>query len=105
MMTTLSAEQAGDELIRSKAEIERRIGRQVMHFAFPYEDANGPLLAAAASAGYRTACVGGSAAGQGPFGIRPLRRLGMHEGVGGAGQSFDEALLRRWLFRAPTESA
>ena len=101
MMTRLSAERADDELIRSKAEIERRIGRKVKHFAFPYEDANGRLLTAAATAGYRTACVGGSVAGQGPFGIRSLRRLGMHEGVCGDGRSFDEALLYYWLFRAP----
>ena len=99
MMTRLSAERASDELIRSKAEIERRIGREVNHFAFPYEDANGPLLAAAASAGYGTACAGGAVTG--PFGIRPLRRLGMHEGVCSDGRSFDASLLHYWLFRAP----
>jgi peptidoglycan/xylan/chitin deacetylase (PgdA/CDA1 family) len=100
-MTKLPAERADDELNRSKAEIERRVGRKVKHFAFPYEAANGPLLTAAATAGYRTACVGGSVAGQGPFGIRCLRRLGMHEGVCGDGRSFDAALLHHWLFRAP----
>jgi len=100
-MTRLPAERADDELIRSKAEIERRVGRKVKHFAFPYEDASRPLLAAAASAGYRTACVGESVTGQGPFGIRSLRRLGMHEEVCGDGRSFDEALLCYWLYRAP----
>jgi peptidoglycan/xylan/chitin deacetylase (PgdA/CDA1 family) len=104
-MTKLPAERADDELIRSKAEIERRVGRKVKHFAFPYEDASGPLLTAAANAGYRTACVGGSVAGHGPFRIRSLRRLGMAEEVCSDGRSFDEALLHYWLFRAPTGPA
>jgi hypothetical protein len=38
---------------------------------------------------------------RGTLGIRPLRRLGMHEGVCGDGRSFNEGLLRYWLFRAP----
>ena len=101
ILTRVPAERADDELIRSKAEIERRIGHKVQHFAFPNDDASGALLTAAATAGYRTACLGGPVAGQGPFGIRPLRRLGMHEEVCGDGRSFDEALLHYWLFRAP----
>ena len=100
ILTRLPAEGADDELIRSKAEIERRIGRKVKHFAFPNEGASGALLTAAATAGYRTACLSGSVAGKGPFGIRPLRRLGMHEEVCGDGRSFNEDLLRYWLFRA-----
>jgi peptidoglycan/xylan/chitin deacetylase (PgdA/CDA1 family) len=105
MMTRLPEDQARDELIRSKTEIERRIGRRVKHFAFPHEDANGPLVVAAAGAGYRTACVGGDLAGQEPSAIRCLRRLGMSEAVSGDGQSFDEASLCQWLFRAPKEAA
>jgi len=101
ILTRVPAERADDELIRSKAEIERRIGHKVQHFAFPNDDASGALLTAAATAGYRTACLGGPVAGQGPFGIRSLRRLGMHEEVCGDGRSFDEALLHYWLFRAP----
>ena len=105
MMTRLPEDRARDELIRSKTEIERRIGRRVNHFAFPHEAANGPLVLAAAGAGYRTACVGGDLAGQEPSAIRCLRRLGMSEAVSGDGRSFDEVLLRQWLFRAPKEPA
>jgi peptidoglycan/xylan/chitin deacetylase (PgdA/CDA1 family) len=100
ILTRLSAEEAEEELVRSKAEIERRLGRRVQHFAFPNEAANGALLTSAATAGYRTACLG-PGAGEGPFGIQALRRLGMHEEVCGGGPPFDEALLRFWLFRAP----
>jgi peptidoglycan/xylan/chitin deacetylase (PgdA/CDA1 family) len=106
ILTRLSAEQADDELSRSKAEIEHRIGRKVKHFAFPNDDASGALLNAAATAGYRTACFGGGlVAGQRRFGIRSLRRLGMHEKVCGDGRSFDEALFHYWMFRAPKERA
>ena len=101
ILTRLPAERADDELIRSKAEIERRIGRQVKHFAFPNDDASGALLNAAATAGYRTACLGRLVSGQRPLTIRSLRRLGMHEGICGDGRSFDEALFHYWLFRAP----
>jgi peptidoglycan/xylan/chitin deacetylase (PgdA/CDA1 family) len=103
MMTRLPEDQARDELIRSKTEIERRIGRRVKHFAFPHDDANSPLLVAAAKAGYRTACVGGDLVRQAPSAIRCLRRLGMNEAVSGDGRSFGEALLHQWLFRAPKE--
>jgi len=101
ILTRLSPEEATEELIRSKAEIERRVGRIVLHFAFPDEAANGALLTSAATAGYRSACLGGPGAGEGHFGIRALRRLGMHEEVCGGGPSFNDALLRFWLFRAP----
>jgi len=101
ILTRLSTKEVKEELVRSKAEIERRVGRVVEHFAFPNEAANGTLLTLAAAAGYRTASLGGPRAGKGEFGIRVLRRLGMHEGVCGGGPSFDEALLHWGLFRAP----
>ena len=101
MLTRLSTDEAEAELVRSKAEIESRLGRIVQHFAFPNEAANGPLLTLAARAGYRTACLSGGGPKEGQFGIRALRRLGMHEEACGGGPSFDEALLRFWLFRAP----
>ena len=100
MLTRLSTDDAEGELVRSKAEIESRLGRIVEHFAFPNDAANGTLLTLAAAVGFRTASVGGPGAGEGEFGIRVLRRLGMHEGVCGGGPSFDEALLPFWLFRA-----
>ena len=101
ILTRLSTEAANEELVRSKAEIEHRVGGTVEHLAFPNEAASGALVTAAATAGYRTACLAEPVAQRGALGIRPLRRLGMHEGVCGDGQSFDEGLFRYWLFRAP----
>lgn len=95
IMTRLASSAASEELVRSKAEIERRLGRVVEHFAFPNEDANETLTGLAARAGYRTACVGGAGAGKTRSGIRALRRVGMHEGVG------DDTLLSLRLLRAP----
>jgi peptidoglycan/xylan/chitin deacetylase (PgdA/CDA1 family) len=106
ILTRIPADRADDELIRSKGDIERHIGQTVKHFAFPNNDASEALLKAAARAGYQTACLGGGvSAEQRRFGIRPLQRLGMHEGVCGDGRSFDEALLHYWLFRATKASA
>jgi len=101
IMTGLSIDEASEELVRSKREIEHRIGRGVAHFAFPNGAANGAIVAAAATAGYRTACLDGVPAGRGRHGILALRRVGMHEEVGGAGPVGDDALLRLWLARAP----
>jgi len=101
ILTRLSAEAAREELVRSKAEIERRVGVEVDHFAFPNETGSDALVSVAATAGYRTACVAAPATQGGMGSIQPLRRLGMHEGVWGDGRSFDERLLRYWLFHAP----
>jgi peptidoglycan/xylan/chitin deacetylase (PgdA/CDA1 family) len=99
ILTRVSSQEAKQELVQSKAEIERRVGREVTHFAFPNEDANADLAGWAAQAGYRTACVGaGVAAGTA---IRALRRVGMHEGVAAAGPRYDDALLGLSLLRAP----
>jgi peptidoglycan/xylan/chitin deacetylase (PgdA/CDA1 family) len=101
IMTRLSIHEAGEELTRSKAEIESRVGREVRHFAFPNEDANAALTGLAARAGYRTACV--REAGDGTVGsdIRLLRRVGMHEGVGAGGPRDETAMLSLSLVRAP----
>jgi peptidoglycan/xylan/chitin deacetylase (PgdA/CDA1 family) len=98
ILTRVSSQEAKQELVQSKAEIERRIGREVTHFAFPNEDANADLTAWAARAGYRTACVGAGVATA--TGIRVLRRVGMHEGAA-AGPTYDDALLGLCLLRAP----
>jgi peptidoglycan/xylan/chitin deacetylase (PgdA/CDA1 family) len=100
ILTRVSSQEASQELSRSKAEIEARVGGRVVHFAFPNEDASPALVALAARAGYRTACVGaGVAAAAG--GLRLLRRVGMHEGVGLGGPTHDDALLSLCLLRAP----
>ena len=101
ILTRLPAETAREELVRSKAEIERRVGVKVEHFAFPNDDGSEALVRAAATAGYRTACLGEPVTRGRALGIQPLLRLGMHEGIWGDGQSFDESLLRYWLLRAP----
>ena len=100
IMTRLSAQEAQRELVRSKAEIEARVGQRVVHFAFPNEEGTGALTALAARAGYRTACVGvGAEAAR--SGIRTLRRAGMHEGVALDGPAYDDAMLSLSLLRAP----
>jgi peptidoglycan/xylan/chitin deacetylase (PgdA/CDA1 family) len=101
ILTRLPAEAAREELVRSKAEIERRVGVNVEHFAFPNNAGSEALVTAAATAGYRTACLGEPVTRGRALGIQPLLRLGIHEGIWGDGQSFDESLLRYWLFRAP----
>ena len=101
IMTRLSTHEATQELLRSKAEIEARVGRAVRHFAFPNEDANETLAGFAAQAGYRTACIGGAGEGRATSGIRAVRRVGMHEGVGVAGSVHEDALLSLCLLRAP----
>jgi peptidoglycan/xylan/chitin deacetylase (PgdA/CDA1 family) len=105
IMTRLSPADASEELVRSKAEIERRVGCRVAHFAFPNEDANETLIALAARAGYRTACVASVAARPGRSDIRLLRRAGMHEGACGAGRAYDDALLGLCLLRGPKSEA
>ena len=99
IMTRLSLDEVRRELADSRAEIERRLGRTVTHFAFPNENATEVLLGLAAGAGYRTACVGGDA-GTSP-GIHALRRAGIHEGVCFTGSTYDDALLGLALLRAP----
>jgi peptidoglycan/xylan/chitin deacetylase (PgdA/CDA1 family) len=101
IMTRLPMQEARRELVQSKAEIEARVGRSVEHFAFPNEDANPALMALAARAGYRTACVGGGAPQAQRGGIRALRRVGMHEGVSTSSGEHDDALLGLTLLRAP----
>jgi peptidoglycan/xylan/chitin deacetylase (PgdA/CDA1 family) len=101
IMTRLSGPEAEGELVQSKAQIEARVGRAVEHFAFPNEDANVALTRLAASAGYRTACVGAAGAATSGSGIRTLRRAGVHEGVCVGGPTYDDALLGLCLLRAP----
>lgn len=103
IMTRLGMEEAEDELVRSKAEIERRIGARIHHFAFPNGDANRDLLALAGKAGYQTACLCASGPGEGGFQPLAPRRLGMAEAVSAARNgSFSENLLSLWLLRGPT---
>jgi peptidoglycan/xylan/chitin deacetylase (PgdA/CDA1 family) len=102
ILTRLKLEQAEDELIRSKAEIERRVGQEVRHFAFPDGAVNRSLMESAGRVGYQTACLSGSGSNEGRVGTPTLRRVGMHEGVSaGRNGSFSEGPLSFWLFRGP----
>ncbi len=103
ILTRLKVEEAEEELVRSKAELEGRIGHSVQHFAFPNGAANRDLMALVGKARYRTACLDADNADEGQFGPLALRRVGMHEGVSvGSDGSFSEGPLLLWLFRAPT---
>jgi peptidoglycan/xylan/chitin deacetylase (PgdA/CDA1 family) len=99
ILTRLPRHEAAQELVRSKSEIEDRLGREVWHFAFPNEYADDALIASAARAGYRTVCT--NRGGDGARGIRVLRRAGMNEGVSLGGRSSAEAMLGWHLLRAP----
>ena len=101
ILTSLPGHEATQELVRSKAEIESRLGRDVRHFAFPNEYATDALIASAARAGYRTVCTNRGGDGTAGTGIRVLRRAGMNEGVGLDGRSSAEAVLGWHLLRAP----
>jgi peptidoglycan/xylan/chitin deacetylase (PgdA/CDA1 family) len=101
ILTRLSMVDADEELCRSKAEIGRRVGGEIRHFAFPNEDTNDALLQHAAEAGYRTACVGGVGEARPEWGIRALRRVGLHEGASVAGLTHEDALLGLCFLRAP----
>ena len=102
ILTQIKLQDAEDELVRSKAEIERHIAGSVEHFAFPNGDANPDLIALAGKAGYRTACLCASGPDGGRFEPLALRRLGMAEAVSVRGDgSFSEAPLLLWLFRVP----
>jgi peptidoglycan/xylan/chitin deacetylase (PgdA/CDA1 family) len=100
IMTQLSTADVRDELVRSKAEIETRIGRPVMHFAFPNEDANPALTELASRAGYRTVCVGAGVEVASDS-VLALRRVTMHEGVGVDGLTYDKSLVALSLLRTP----
>jgi peptidoglycan/xylan/chitin deacetylase (PgdA/CDA1 family) len=103
IMTRLSPADAYDELVRSKAEIERQVGRRVGHFAFPNEEATPSLIGLAARAGYRTVCA--ASPGTGDARIPVLQRAGMHEGASASGRTSDDALLGLCLLRAPKNAA
>ena len=102
ILTRLKPEEAKEELTRSKADIESRIGRAVQHFAFPEGAANAGLMPLVRESGYRTASLCRTV----PEGRQAepvaLRRLGMHEGVAAADDgSFSGTSLLLWLLRAP----
>jgi peptidoglycan/xylan/chitin deacetylase (PgdA/CDA1 family) len=101
ILTRLPRHEATQELVRSKAEIEYRLGRDVRHFACPNEYADDALIASAARGGYRTVCANRGGDGAAAGGLRVLRRAGMNEGVSSDGRSSAEAVLGWHLLRAP----
>ncbi len=102
ILTRIKLQDAADELVRSKAEIERHTGQEVQHVAFPDGATNRDLMALVGKTGYRTACLCRTVPNDGRFGTLALQRVGMHEGVSrGGNRSFMESDLALWLFRAP----
>jgi len=102
ILTRLEADQAEDELTRSKAEIEQRIGGKVRHFAFPDGASNRSLMESASRAGYESVSLLAATPGEWDARILTLRRVGMHEGASvGSKGSFSETSLVQWLLRAP----
>lgn len=102
ILTRLEADQAEDELTRSKAEIEQRIGGKVRHFAFPDGAFNRSLMESASRAGYESVSLLAATPGQWDARILTLRRVGMHEGASvGSKGSFSETSVLQWLLRAP----
>lgn len=62
-LTTLDDDALADELTRSRAVIEERLGRPCTSIAYPYSDHDGRVVAATAAAGYALAAtipVGGA---------------------------------------------
>ena len=105
ILTRLPTQDATQQLVKSKAEIESQLDRPITHFAFPNDDANPALVALVARTGYRTACVGAAGDVGVTAGIHTLRRAGMHEGVGTGDGGHDDALLGLALLRAPRSRA
>jgi peptidoglycan/xylan/chitin deacetylase (PgdA/CDA1 family) len=102
MLTRLDSERVEQELMWSKKDIERHLGIEVQHFAFPNGAANHDLIARVGKVGYKTACLCELSADETPSYPLTLRRAGMHEGVGAGGDgTLAEGRLVFWLSRAP----
>lgn len=57
-LTELSLKEAREEMFRSKDEVEKRIGRRVLYFAYPKGKANRELLNLAKEVGFKAAFWG-----------------------------------------------
>ncbi|MEM2153204.1 MAG: polysaccharide deacetylase family protein [Candidatus Bathyarchaeia archaeon] len=58
VLTELSLKEAREEMFRSKDEVEKRIGRRVLYFAYPKGKANRELLNLAKEVGFKAAFWG-----------------------------------------------
>jgi peptidoglycan/xylan/chitin deacetylase (PgdA/CDA1 family) len=56
-LATVDAAECRDELERSRAILEERLGREVVHLSYPHGSFNAEVRRMAAEAGYRTACT------------------------------------------------
>ncbi len=102
ILTRLDSQEAEQELLRSKTEIESHIDQRVQHFAFPDGAANRHLIEAVRRAGYNSACVLATGPNERRSEFPVLRRVGMHEGASEGGNgAFSETSLLSWLLRAP----
>jgi peptidoglycan/xylan/chitin deacetylase (PgdA/CDA1 family) len=57
-LATCSAATIRDELVDSRRILEDRLGREILHFAYPYGSVTPGVRALAAEAGYVSACTG-----------------------------------------------
>jgi peptidoglycan/xylan/chitin deacetylase (PgdA/CDA1 family) len=74
-LTTLSGDELRDELAGSRSELEKKLGRPVIHFCYPYGDYNDAVVEEVRKAGYQSAVVtrrGHVARGFDPFALRRI---------------------------------
>jgi peptidoglycan/xylan/chitin deacetylase (PgdA/CDA1 family) len=60
-LTEISVEQCRHELRRSRVDLTERLGEDIVHLSYPFGSLDDQTKAAAADAGYRTACQMGGA--------------------------------------------
>ena len=58
VLPNMSTKEIEDELKGSKLKLEKQIGKEVVHFAYPYGAWNDSVLKQVADAGYKTAVLG-----------------------------------------------
>ena len=76
-LTELSAEEQWSEIAQSRADIEDKLGRQVISFCYPKGDLNEEIAQLVETAGYQCAVVTPPRSGI-PLSLYTLRRIGIY---------------------------
>jgi len=76
-LTSVSSEQCWDEITRSRAELEDKLGRPVVSFCYPAGDLNAEVITMVEKARYKCAVVTPPRNGI-PLGRYTLRRIGVY---------------------------
>lgn len=79
-LTTVIPTQASDELIRSRKDLQRRLGNEIVSFSYPRGALNPRIVGLVESSGYRCAVVTPNRRGI-PLGPFTLRRVGIYHNV------------------------